>query len=892
MKFHFSIEYRTEWGQQVGVDILRYIVGGKCITEHILLDTQDGLLWKGEVFYNNNDTQSFSYQYVIHENGVIVRREWNLVPRTFNASPNHVFIFSDAWRDIPLSNHMYSSAYTNCISGVPPQQAFLAYFSKTLVFRVQAPQLRSGQVLALIGSIPQLGSWEPRYSLRMSRAGINEWVLAISAEGVDAPFQYKYVIQDEETGNLVTWEEGDNRHSPNYSAEPNRIIVMSDNILHLSEGRWRTAGLVVPVFSLRSEQSQGVGDFGDLCKMADWAERAGMHVIQLLPIYDTTQTHTDADSYPYNSISIYALHPMYIDIRQLPAIEDKAFMQEYEKDRAALNATVQMQYAKVNALKQRYLRRLYLQLSSELQDDVGYVTFCQKNNYWLLPYTVFSLLRDEYGTCDFNQWPEYREYNEPQILSFAKEHQLQLAYYAFVQYLLHKQLSAATEYAHRHKVVFKGDIPIGISRYSVEAWHEPYYFHMNSQAGAPPDDFSVTGQNWGFPTYNWERMAQDGYRWWVCRLQKMAEYFDAYRIDHVLGFFRIWQIPLHSVQGLLGYFSPSLPLSADEIERYGLRYRYDFFTRPYITDNVLTQIFGSDAVKVARNFLIDCCDGTYDLKDEFSTQRKVRAYFEGSNKKKALLLRDGLFKLINNVLFIADDQNPQLLHPRISVQSESVFQSLSAEEQKAFNNLYEDYFYHRHNDFWYAHAMKKLPILVQSTRMLVCAEDLGMVPSCVAPVLDNLKILSLEIQTMPKAIGQTFARLSDNPYRSVATIFTHDMPTLRGWWQEDYQRAQRYYNQVLQHKGFAPKQISGELCEEIVARHLACPSMLCLISLQDWLSIDEGVRFSNIEAERINVPADPKNYWGYRMHLNIEELQSNAELTSRIQHLISNSGRS
>jgi 4-alpha-glucanotransferase len=296
---------------------------------------------------------------------------------------------------------------------------------------------------------------------------------------------------------------------------------------------------------------------------------------------------------------------MYVDIRQLPSIDDAEFMQEYEKDRVALNTTVQLQYAKVNALKQRYLRRLYQQQAASLPDDIAYVTFCQKNNDWLMPYSVFSLLRDEFGTCDFNQWPEYSVYDERQILTFAKEHQPQLQYYAFVQYLLHRQLSAATEYAHKQKVVFKGDIPIGISRYSVEAWHEPYYFHMNSQAGAPPDDFSVTGQNWGFPTYNWERMAQDGYRWWVRRLQKMAEYFDAYRIDHVLGFFRIWQIPLHSVQGLLGYFSPSLPLNADEIERYGLRYRYDFFTRPYITDNILTQIFGSEAKKVAKTFLID-----------------------------------------------------------------------------------------------------------------------------------------------------------------------------------------------------------------------------------------------------------------------------------------------
>ena len=892
MKFHFSVEYHTVWGQQIGVDITRRVTSGKRIVEHIMLDTQDGLIWNGEVYYNNNDSLSFTYQYVLYENGIVTRREWNIVPRSFNASSSHVFIFCDSWRDIPLCNHMYSSAYTHCISNVLPKEPFYAYFEKTLVFRVQAPQLRSGQALALVGSFPQLGGWDPRCALRMVRAGINEWSISISADGISTPFEYKYVILDENTSSLIAWEEGDNRRSPNYAIETNRIIVLSDNMLQVGEGRWRVAGVVVPLFSLRSANSQGVGDFGDLCSLVDWADQTGMHIIQLLPIYDTIQTHTDADSYPYNSISIYALHPMYVDIRQLPAIEDEDFMQQYEKERIALNSTSRLQYSSVNALKERYLRRLYMQSASSLFVDASYNSFRQKNIDWLIPYSVFSLLRDQYGTCDFNSWPQFSKYEESKVLAFAENHQSEVGYYMFVQYLLDKQLSAATKYAHQHRVVFKGDIPIGISRYSVEAWHEPYYFHLDSQAGAPPDDFSVTGQNWGFPTYNWECMAQDDYRWWVRRFKKMADYFDAYRIDHVLGFFRIWRIPLHSVQGLLGYFSPSLPLSVGEIEQYGLRYRYDFFTRPYITDKVLAEIFGTEAKSIVNNYLVDRCDGTYDLKEPFSTQRKIRDYFEGSKRKNVSFIREGLYKLINNVLFIPDAENRERLHPRIAVQQDSVFQSLSDFEQQAFNKLYEDYFYHRHNQFWYDHAMKKLPILTQSTRMLVCAEDLGMVPACVSPVLDELKILSLEIQTMPKAFGQTFARLVDNPYRSVATIFTHDMPTLRGWWQEDYKRAQLYYNQVLQHKGLAPKQMSGELCQEVVSSHLACPSMLCMISLQDWLSIDENVRFAQPDAERINVPSNPKNYWGYRMHLTLEELKSNTMLSLRIRDLIVNSGRS
>ena len=891
MKLHFSVEYHTEWGQQVCVQITRRCKNGRDITELVHLDTQDGLIWKGEAFYNNTDTQSFTYQYIIYEGDVILRREWDLVPRTFNASSSKVFIFSDSWRDVPFCNHMYSSAYTHCNGSQPSGSTPFAYYDKTIVFRIQAPQLRSGQILALTGSIPQLGTWEPCYSLRMTRIGINEWGISISAEGIYAPFEYKYVILDEATGALVSWEEGENRKTPGYSIESGRIIVLSDDNLHLSEGRWKTSGVVIPAFSLRTCGSQGVGDFGDLRTMVDWACLTGMHIIQLLPIYDTTQTGTDADSYPYNSISIYALHPMYVDLRQLPAIADDAFMQQFEQDRVELNASSQYQYARVNALKHQYLKRLYRQQAESLAVDEDYIAFCKKNAEWLNPYSVFCLLRDRYHTADFHQWPQYSTYDQTEMLSLVCKHTEEVGYYMYVQYLLHIQLSSAADYAHRHKVVLKGDIPIGISRYSVEAWVEPYYFNMNSQAGAPPDDFSANGQNWGFPTYNWTRMAQDGYQWWVRRFQKMADYFDAYRIDHVLGFFRIWQIPSHSIHGLIGYFSPSLPLNATEIEQFGLCYRYDFLTRPYITDEILTKVFGSKAEKVAARFLDERGDGTYDLKPQFATQCMVAEYFSNPSVRMSADVRDGLFRLIDNVLFVPDAEHPELLHPRIAVQKDSVFQALTPQEQQAFNELYEDYFYHRHNDFWYAQAMKKLPTLVQSTRMLVCAEDLGMVPSCVKPVLDNLKILSLEIQTMPKVFGQTFARLEDNPYHSVATIFTHDMPTLRGWWQEDYQRAQRYYNQVLQHHGFAPQQISGDLCQEVVTRHLACPSMLCLISLQDWLSIDEEVRLPDADAERINVPANPPHYWGYRMHVNIEDLIANKALSSRIRSMITDSDR-
>ena len=279
----------------------------------------------------------------------------------------------------------------------------------------------------------------------------------------------------------------------------------------------------------------------------------------------------------------------------------------------------------------------------------------------------------------------------------------------------------------------------------------------------------------------------------------------------------------------------------------------------------------------------------YGLREEFATEQQIYAHFGNvDDNPHARTIRDALCKVVQNVLFLPLDGG---FVPRISAQKTFIYESLSASEREAFNRIYEDFYYYRHNEFWGAEAMKKLPALVEATQMLCCAEDLGMVPACVAPVMSRLRILSLEIQSMPKDFGVRFGRLENNPYMSVVTIFTHDMPTLRMWWQEDEERRQQYFNEMLQKDGRAPETMPGWLCEEVVARHLFSPSMLCLISLQDWLSMDEELRSDNIEQERINIPADPNHYWRYRMHLTIEQLMQAEVFNNKIRMMIDRSGR-
>ncbi|MCD8318808.1 MAG: 4-alpha-glucanotransferase, partial [Paraprevotella sp.] len=886
MNLHFTIDYLTRWGEEVRVVLTWVNRRERSEVQTFPLETCNGRTWTGEISVSDVHTRVFSYHYCIYEADRKKRTEWTVVPRYFRADATQTYCFQDAWRDIPLASHLYTSAFTQCVHPFHSRKEELPYFESTLMLRVDAPQLKDGQALALLGNQPALGDWNPNFAFRMKEVGMYEWSITLNAEGISFPIAYKYVIIDEKTGDFIAWEEGDNRVLPIDKVSKKEVYVMSDAPLRIEEEHWKGAGVVIPVFSLRSEGSCGVGDFGDLKAMVDWAARTTMRVIQILPIYDTTIHKTWRDSYPYNSISIYAFHPQYIDLRQLPALEDTGEMARYEARRKVLNELPQVDYEAVSLLKQEYLRAVYAQEKRSVLNSDAFRDFFSRNEQWLVPYAAFCVLRDCYGTSDFRTWPDHAEYSKREILAFCSPSASgydEVAFYYYVQFRLHQQLLAACDYARAKGVILKGDIPIGISRNSVEAWVEPYYFNQDGQAGAPPDDFSVNGQNWGFPTYNWEVMFEDGCSWWVRRFRKMAEYFNAYRIDHVLGFFRIWEIPSDSVHGLLGHFSPALPMTAEEIEGYGLHFRKEYFTHPCINDRILKPIFGRRAGEVKNVFLHALGGGQYEMKPEFSTQRRVETALAGRNTAEDVALREGLFRLISNVLFIPDPKDPDKYHPRIAAQGDYFYSMLSDADKRAFNALYDDYYYRRHNAFWYEQAMRKLPVLVEATRMLVCAEDLGMVPECVPWVMENLRILTLEIQTMPKKYGVRFGRLEENPYRSVATIFTHDMPTLRGWWEEDAERTQPYFNEMLQKDGKAPAVIPGWLCEEVVARHLYSPSMLCLISWQDWMSMDETLRYPDASFERINVPADPHNYWHYRMHLTLEQLMACNGLNDKIR---------
>lgn len=885
MKQRFSIEYNTAWGESMHV-VLTYRSGdGAVKRNNIQMSTADGQYWTAETVVRESrqhPIETVEYYYRVEDaDGKVLRREWTAVKRTYHFDVSKDYIFADRWNDMPLPHHLYSNAC--CVTrGLKPDEEVrplrLPLFRRTLLFRISAPQLKPGQSVAVCGSHPALGCWNATRFQRMHYAEQMEWMLSVDIMSIPLPVEYKYVVIDDKTNNVAAWEEGDNRlvtvcrkadgNDRRDELLDGEVLVLDGGVIRVAEDPWKVAGVAVPVFSLRSGNSCGVGDFADLRLLVDWANSVGMKIIQLLPVNDTTDSHRWPDSYPYNVVSVFALHPHYISLETAGILKDKEAMKTYSRRKSELNALRYSDYEAVDRVKMEYLVQLYKEQGESVMATAEAKDFVVGNAYWIDNYAGYCAERDSALGC--GQEKEF---------------------YVYVQYLLHVQLKSAADYAREHGVVLKGDLPIGVSRNGADAMTMAHYFNLDSQAGAPPDAFSHDGQNWGFPTYNWQAMDADGYQWWHRRLHHLEQYFDALRIDHVLGFFRIWEIPCTQKSGVLGHFSPSLPLTPGEIEYFGVPWRKDLLTKPFINDTIIERLFGIHAGYVKENFLVAKSYNLYDLQPQYDTQRKIEHAFEGKNDENSIWIRDGLCRLISNVLFVPDPYREDMYHPCIGALHSQVFRMLGDDERESYMRLYNNYFYQRHSMYWGNVATGRLQAVFGGCRMLCCAEDLGMLPDSVAPVLDANRMLTLEIQTMPKMHGYEFAHLDSYPYRSVCTISTHDMPSLRLWWQENRDVVQRYYVTMLQREGYAPEQLPAHIAEEIVARHLYCPSMMCVLSLQDWLSMDGELRGRDVKSERINRPDDPYNRWQYRMPITIEQLANAGKYNEKLRTMIVRSKR-
>ena len=760
---------------------------------------------------------------------------------------------------------------------------------KKIKFRLFAPQLKDNEAVAISGNQSALGNWEPDRAVCLAGKIFPQWEVCLNLSDITFPLEYKYIVVKKATKELCYWEEGENRVIRQIPDNEENISTISDAPLRSQEApKWKIAGTVIPVFSLRSKNSFGIGDIGDIKLLIKWAKKTGQHIIQLLPINDTTHSHTWRDSYPYSAISIYAIHPVYVNIKMLGKLKDTKKQRKYVKIQKLLNSKESLDYEEVTKQKQQYLRDYYQENQESINKNARFQDFCRKNGDWLLPYAVFTDNIDTYKSSDLSRWGNQAKYQRKNIDFLYKSGELdkdKISFIYFVQYTLHQQFAEISKYAREKKILLKGDLPIGVNRSSVEAWSEKKLFNLEEQTGAPPDHFSQTGQNWSFPTYNWEKIETDGFQWWKKRLENLGKFFDCLRIDHILGFFRIWEIPLDYVEGLCGHFHPALPLTVEEIREWGLKFN-PLWTVPKVHVDNLKYFFQKDTAGITENYLKPLDNKYFVLDKPCSTQRRIINLPDIPEDIAA-----GLMQIANEVLFLEDPYEKGKYHPRISAKESLVYKELSKDEQASFDQLYNEFFYVRHNEFWKETALKRLVPLLDSTEMLICGEDLGMIPASVHEVMEKLNILSLELGRLSKTINSEFSDLQNVSYYSVCTTSTHDMNPVRAWWKEDVEKTQRYYNEVLGYPGHALAECSAEIAEQIVNNHLNAASMLTIIPLQDWFAIDDNIKLPDENQERINLPVNPNNYWRYRMHITLEQLLDSKAFNQKIAAIIKKSGR-
>jgi 4-alpha-glucanotransferase len=897
MKLQFYLRFRTRVGQSLWICGDREELGNDDPSKALPMTYLNEEYWSVTLEVKKKSlADTLTYKYYLRSEEGEQTAEWgkDRTVEMFRKELEEIQLI-DTWNHAgEYENVFYTLPFKNVLFKHKAAGSSKHNGHPTHYFRVKAPLLQKNEVLCLLGSGHKLKDWSTSKPLLLSLKG-NWWTTALNLSDEALPVAYKYGVYDVKAGKFVRYEDGNNRLVLG-DGNRKRITVMHDGFAYLPNNTWKAAGVATPVFSLRSQQSFGVGEFSDIKLLADWSSQAGLKLIQILPVNDTIATNTWIDSYPYAAISAFALHPIYINLFKVAGKKYASAVTPLRKKQKELNVLPVMDYEEVIQIKMDTLRMLYDKMGEEVLATEDYKEFFKKNRHWLQPYAAFCYFRDKYGSSHFEEWKTNRQYNPVEVekifqspSSAGKSMQL----YCFIQYHLHLQLKEAADYAHKKGIILKGDIPIGVYRYGCDAWVDPSQYNMNWQAGAPPDDFTVVGQNWGFPTYNWKKMQETGFSWWKQRFAQMSDYFDAFRIDHILGFFRIWSIPTNAVQGIMGRFVPCLPIHIGEFNQRGILFDHQRFCQPFINDAVLGELFAEKDLTFIQETFLDANErGGYDLKEAFSSQKKIETFFQQEENEGHAELKNGLFDLVSNVLLFEEEGSQgQHFHFRISMEKTYSFKHLIPHLQEKLRELYIHYFYQRQDDFWEKEAMHKLPQLKEATNMLVCGEDLGMVPHCVPDVMKKLGILSLEIQRMPKDSSREFFHPKDAPYLSVITPSTHDMSTIRGWWEENAARTQRFYNEVLDQWGEAPVYCEPWINRAIILQHLYSPAMWSIFQVQDILGMSESLRRENPQAERINDPANPKNYWQYRMHIPLETLIKETAFNEELAGYISNSGR-
>ena len=886
MLLNFNIEFSSVPGENI---VIQFLEKKHEQPTYISLIYKDDMHWS--VILNTNEhalSKKFSYLIILKRDQFLPVK--NIVSGTINLKKlqtDEIFI-----------------EYKKIIAGNSPKIGDAKPFKKvfkiekevatnyctskkaTHIFKVNYPVLKKNKFLCLTGNAYKMNLFNDEKPLLFKFNKNNTGIIKLNLSKENFPVEYKIGIYDKDKKTIVEYEAG-----------PNNVLKIlyeagAKSIIHhqyeCDKFLWKGAGINIPVFSIRTANSWGSGDFKDILLMVDYAASIGIKMLQLLPVNDTTSTLFDKDSYPYSAISSFALHPKLLCVQKMAYSFSEEILEEEKVEIQRLNKLSFCDHSGVMKLKFAVLKRIFSSNKNNFLTDEAFLDFFNANKEWLVPYAAFCSLRDKYGTLNYNEWEDFSEYNSDKIATFTEpisSHYEEVLFWYFVQYHLHLQLLNATQYAHKRAVILKADLPIGVGRYSADTWVNPHLFHLDMQAGAPPDAFSALGQNWSFPTYNIGVMASDNFAWFKKRMQQLENYFDAVRIDHVLGLFRIWSIPVNQIDGTMGVFVPAIPAHKENMVRAGLAFDYNRFCNPFITEELLQQLFGEDTSDIKKIFF----DSDYKFKNELNDQRKIAAYIKFN--PTYFKYEQTLFYLIANVILIRDSLNMNGFHFRINMAQTHSFKKLPEAEKNILSSLYTKYYYESQNELWKVEGTARLKMLKKSTTMLLCAEDLGMVPDFTEEVLHSLDIISLQVQQMPKNINSTFSDTSAANYESVVMPSTHDMQPIRLWWEKNKDKAQLFYNIVLNEQGAAPYFCEPWVCKKIIESHIQSPAMWSIFLLQDLLAINGNIRRPNPAEERINDPSNADNVWNYRMHISVEDLLKQNEFNGKVKKFIMESGR-
>ena len=641
----------------------------------------------------------------------------------------------------------------------------------------------------------------------------------------------------------------------------------------------RLAGVVVTVGSLRGSGKSAVGEFADLPEFAELASKMGLGLIQLLPVNDTGY-----ESSPYGALSAFALNPIYIRIGAIP--ESKGFEAEIQALNEKYNEMERFPYYKIAKAKINLLRDIFEANKIAIQREVSVDVWIKKNT-WVKSYAVFRRLKEANNEKSWKDWKAFKKVgaNDIEALWNDPKQRNSNLFWSWVQYHLDKQFTAAAEKIQSMGIILKGDLPILLNEDSCDVWANPEYFHENLSAGAPPDMYNSMGQNWGFPLYNWHAQQKDNFSWWRARLTAAQKYFKAYRIDHVLGFFRIWACRRRDNSALLGRFVPYTQIKKEDLYALGYDYsRINWFSVPHIPTGEVWQAVqqggGSD----------DDARRAFDLALDRIGNEELWWFKKSIHGEKDILAlklhdaaRDYFCKAWTNRILFEYDENTY--SPVWYYSKSRAWNSLN-DAERDYLEAFLDGKKAESEKKWEIQGKKLLSMLVESSTMLACAEDLGVSTECVPKILGNLKILSLKVFRWERkwdTEGQPFTPICDYPELAVCTTSVHDSSTLREWWETeaDLNTLAAFLGQPSLPKIYNPG--TARLRLKTIA---AAPSRFHIFPLIDFLHLTPKWYAQDAAAERINIPGTTSDFnWTWRLPAPISEIAADTELLREVKAL-------